>query len=71
MANLLKPVYRCSSFQLSPDNTTLYIHNPFEVVGFCTDQAGFDAIVAEQENDYFKQLTICPELMGLTIVYVR
>jgi hypothetical protein len=71
MANELKPVYRCSYFELSPDNTTLYIHNPFEIVGFCTDQAGLDAIIANQGDDYFKRLTICPEMMEITTIIVR
>jgi hypothetical protein len=56
---------------VSEDNTTLYMHNPFQIVGMCIDEVGYQQIVSLQTDDYYKKLTICPDLMGVNIVIVK
>ena len=71
MTENFKPVYLCSYYSISEDNTTLYMHNPFQMVGMCVDEAGYQRIVLLQTDDYYKSLTICPDLMGVNIVIVK
>lgn len=71
MTENFKPVYLCSFYSVSEDNTTLYMHNPFQIVGMCIDEVGYQQIVSLQTDDYYKKLTICPDLMGVNIVIVK
>ena len=71
MIENFKPVYLCSFYSVSEDNTTLYMHNPFQIVGMCKDNTGYQQIVDLQTSDYYKALTICPDLMGVNIVIVK
>ena len=69
MGENLKPVYLCLFY--SVDNTTLYMHKPFEMVGMCRDNTGYQSIVDVQTNDYYKNLTICPDLMNVDLVIIK
>jgi hypothetical protein len=71
MIENFKPVYLCSYYSISDDNTTLYMHKPFEMVGMCKDNIGYQSIVDTQTNDYYKNLTICPDLMNVNLVIIK